>query len=330
MSEFKSALIGCGMIGSRFADDPKIKGVYSHAGAYEACTGVTLSAVCDNDEQALMNCARRWDIKNTYRDITELLTKEKPEIVSICTPDASHAEVAREVLNSQSVRGVLLEKPLALDIYEARDLVKLAKDRNVVLAVNYSRRYSVGHERVKQLIERGTIGKVQAVSGYYTKGVLHNGTHWFDLARYLVGEVSSVSGFSSQRSVNKDPNLDVQLTFDSGCRGFLHGGPIGSYDIFEMDILATKGRVRIVDSGHRIEQYSVVDSAFYSGYKSLSLDECWDGELSDSTQYAVEDLVASTVKGGVPRCTGRDGMAALRIALAAIESWKGGVRVDIA
>ena len=85
MTKFRSAVIGCGMIGSRFADDLKIKGVYSHAGAYDACPATTLVALCDPDEIAFKQCTQRWGVANAYSEVSEQLNEETPELASICT-----------------------------------------------------------------------------------------------------------------------------------------------------------------------------------------------------------------------------------------------------
>ena len=301
-----------------------MSGVYSHAGAYDACADTTLISLCDSDEATLSDCSLHWGVKNTYTSIDEFLEKENPEIVSICTPDNTHAQITRKVLGLSSVRGVLIEKPLALNLQEAEDIVTLAADRDIVLAVNYSRRYAPGHDRVRQLIENGGIGKVQMVTGYYTKGVLHNGTHWLDLARFLIGDVAAVQGLTGLKcegpGSDSDPNLDVQLAFASGGRGHLFGCSADLFSVFEMDIVGSRGRVRIIDSGHNIEHYLVADSEFYTDYKSLKLNDSWDGGLDNSMIFAIENLVECVAYGKVPLCSGHDGLEALKLGIAAIES----------
>ena len=175
----------CGKIGTEFASDPRIKGVYTHAGAYVACSDTELVAVCDTNAAKASRCGKRWEVPSVYTDIAHLMEEQSPEIVSICTTDETHAGLIRTVLQTSGVRALLAEKPLALDVPQAQDLVRLAEERGVLLAVNYSRRYSKGHGRIKEMIRSGGIGDIQTVSGLYTKGVLHNGSHWFDSARWL-------------------------------------------------------------------------------------------------------------------------------------------------
>jgi predicted dehydrogenase len=326
----RAAVIGCGKIGSEFADDPRIEGVYTHAAAYRAADGVELVAVCDTDPAKADRCARRWNLTDAFTDVGGLLDRVRPDIVSICTPDASHAPVLDQVLACRSVRGVLAEKPLAQNVSEAERLVRVARDRGIVLAVNYVRRYSPGHVWLEQAIGSGELGVIQKVLGLYTKGVLHNGTHWFDLARWLVGEISAVQAFAGADARDgEDPTLDVRLEFEGGAAGALQGCSAESFTVFEMDVVGTRGRARLVDSGHRIQMYGVGDSPHYSGYRSLLPAAEHDGGLREALPLAVRDLVECVARQQRPRCSGEDGVSALRIASAAIASAVAGRRMTL-
>jgi len=314
---YRAALIGCGKIGSEFSDDPRVQGIFSHAGAYEACDSTVLVAVCDADPVKLERCGDRWKVAARYSDARQLLRLQEPEIVSICTPDSNHFEMIRLCLDSGSVRAILAEKPLALSLLEAEELVRSARDKGVVLAVNYTRRYAASHIALKQFLAGGNIGAIQAVSGYYTKGVFHNGTHWFDLARYLVGEIVEAQGLSVHVESSDDPTLDVVLGFETGACGFLHGCDARAFSVFEMDLVGTEGRVRVTDSGHQVEWYSVADSPHYTGYRSLIRQPDMAGGLHNVLLNAVEDLVACLDRPGKPLCSAEDGLAALKVACAA-------------
>lgn len=314
---YRAALIGCGKIGSEFADDPRVDGIYSHAGAYAACLRTTLVAVCDKDFNRSQRCGQRWGVGACYADPKQLLLEQQPEIVSICTPDSTHNPLLQLILESPCVRAVLAEKPLALSVDDAAGLVEEARRRGVILAVNYIRRYASSHVQLKAFLASGGIGDIQSVHGAYTKGIFHNGTHWFDLARYLVGEIVEVRGVHNRVTQSEDPTLDACLEFESGARGYLHGCDAASFTILEMDLLGTLGRIRIVDSGHRIEFYDVKESPYYSGYLNLSPSKDLKGGFHNVLLKAVEDLVDCLEQKRSPRCSGEDGLAALKIATVA-------------
>jgi predicted dehydrogenase len=226
----------------------------------------------------------------------------------------------RNAIATPGVRAILTEKPLALELGAAQELVHLASERGIVLAVNYSRRYANSHVWLKEFLESGGIGTIQKISGYYTKGTLHNGTHWFDLARFLVGEVSRVWSFDVLKEDSPDPTLDAFLEFDSGASAHLHGCDAKAFTLFEMDLIGTRGRVRVIESGHTFEVYHVADSPHYTGYRTLALKDRLEDGLHNVLLHAVGDVVRCLKEGGQPRCTGSDGVAALQIALAVRES----------
>lgn len=326
---FRAAIVGCGLIGSEFSATDSLPGVWSHAQAYSANPDTELVAVCDANLEKLEKCASRWGVPGKHSDFSTMLRAENPDIVSICTPDATHFELIKLALLHPSVRAVFAEKPLASRLEEAEELVNMAEKKGVLLAVNHTRRYAPGFIRLQKNIASGFIGKIQAVSGLYTKGTLHNGSHWFDLANYLLGPVACVSGFDSLKEQNGDPTLNVRLEFANGAPGSLLACDADAFAVFEMDIIGVLGRARIADSGFTIEIYHLANSPFGAGYKKLALAEKIAGGLGEALPNAVADLVRCLKEGGAPLCSGQDALRALRIGFAAQHSAKTGSPVDL-
>lgn len=306
----RAAVLGCGAIGAGTAVEPHPDvGVITHAGAYAACSDTELIAVCDADAARAAAAAERWGAR-AYTDAGELLAREAPELVSVATPDATHAELVGLCLRAPGVRGVLAEKPLALDAGAARELVAHG---GPALAVNYSRRFAPSFEALHEGLG---IGALQHVSGVYVKGLAHNGTHWLDLARMLVGEPLAVRGRDRLSEAGPDPTLDAELLLPGGVHAVLTGLQTRCHTAFEMDLIGCEGRVRITDSGHVIERWRVGDDPRHPGYRVLRPEGRIDGVLRDVTLRAVEDLVRCVRTGVAPACGGDDGVAALELAAA--------------
>src|SRR5262249_33177139 len=149
---------------------------------------------------------------------------------------------------------------------------------------------------------------------------LHNGTHWFDLARWMIGEISSVQALRPAGTGEEDPTLDAAMLFDQGATGILLGCDADAYSVFELDVIGTRGRLRVVDSGLRIESYEVADSPHFSGYQALRKTSDQVSGLGSTGLEALEDLLRSLEQGSPPRCSAADGLAALRIASSVIRS----------
>lgn len=327
MRIYRAALIGCGRIGSELADDPRAPGIQSHAEAYVACEATELVAVCDTDPARLERCGERWGVAHRYSVVSRLLAESAPEIVSICTPDETHADIARSVLEAPRTRALFVEKPLALEVEEARELVLRARARRIVLAVNYARRFAPGIIALREWLDANSLGDVRAVSGYYTKGLVHNGSHWIDLARALVGDVESVSARHRLPWPESDPTLDLELRFARGARGYLIGCDERDFTVFEMDLVGTRGRVRITDTGYALSFWQVGPSPRYSGYQELvAMPAPVRAGLEDVLLHAVRDIVQCVESGREPRCSGEDALAALAVCRAAHESLVDGGR----
>lgn len=323
----RTAVIGCGKIGSEFADDPRVKGIYSHAGAYAASSRARLVAVCDVDGARAQRCATRWSLPHAYTDVRQMLAQEQPDIVSVCTPDATHAEVLQAVIACGAARGILAEKPLAASANDAAALVASAAAAGKKLAVNYIRRYAPGHCRVRDRLAGLEFGPVQSVCGLYSGGLIHNGSHWLDLVRWLVGDIAAVQAFAAG---DDRATPDLRIVFANGVQGFLQGcGRDGEYSAFELDIVCSEGRLRLVDSGHTIEIYRAGDNPHYSGYRALLPAGSESGGIANALSVAVEDLIDCVLENREPRCTGEDGVAALRVAEAALASLQLGHAVSV-
>ena len=321
----RAALIGCGRIASGFADGDGAMGIYTHAQAYRACPRTELVAVCDVDAAKAEACARRWEVPHWFVDPARMMAETRPDLVSVCTPDETHAELIFSLLSApHPPRGLLCEKPLATTGTEARREVALARAAGIRLGVNYFRRYLPNLRAVRDLLRSGELGGVQSVQGWYTKGVLHNGTHGFDLIRYLLGEVVRVSGRPARDPDSADPGVDVTLELEGGALARLISCDANKFTVFEMDLMMDKGRLELREAALVPRLFQARPSARFAGYTELAETPRDFGESRDSLRHAVDDLADAVAAGRDPICSGADGVAALAIAEAALESMRKG------
>jgi len=233
-------------------------------------------------------------------------------------------------LAARSTRGVVLEKPVALCLADARRAERLSAESTAVVAVNYTRRYVSSHVALREKLASGSLGGLQSVTGYYTKGMLHNGTHWIDLARFLCGEVVEVTAFAGAAGPGGDPSYDARLRFETGLRGNLIGCDSKEFSLFEMDLVGTRGRVRLLDSGLTVETAIAGPSAVFEGYTVLQAPERTEPGFDDPTLHVIEDLIEAIQTGRPARCSLVDGVQAVAIADAIGEAARLGcsLRVD--
>lgn len=323
---YKAAVIGCGRIGCGFDDDPKRKVVFTHAGAYSRVAKTKLQALVDIDKDKLNKYGKKFNVANLYADYREMLEVEKPDIVSICTLSDSHLEIAEQCVRAR-VKAIFCEKPIASNIDDAKKLVAICQDKDVILQINHRRRFCEFHQGVKGFLDQGNLGKIQQVSFYYMAGIANTGSHMFDLLSFFFGDVDYVQAFySNNESLNKnDPNLDGIVKFKSGLLCTVQATNVGDFLLFETDIIGSKGRLKLTRTGLDFEYYEVGDSAIYSEYKELypaqfPLDIKITGELMINS---VNHLVVCLDNTKQSVSSGEDGLKSLELINAFTESAQG-------
>lgn len=169
-----------------------------------------------------------------YSDYNEMLRRERLDAVYICVPPFAHGEPERAVIEA----GVHLfvEKPVALDLGTAADIVRRIEERNLISAVGYQLRYLRSMDRAKELLADTAVGMAVVMRFGGTPGVpwypmqsksggqlVEMATHHIDQLRYLLGEVTTVYAAADTRINHlKQPEYEVfdvncmTLTFASG------------------------------------------------------------------------------------------------------------------
>ncbi len=326
---YRAGIVGCGRIASGFDQDPLRKYVATHAGAYSRSKQVRLVSACDLDGEKLETFGRRWKVKHLYRDLKEMLEKEALDILSICTWPNTHYDLAK-IAVSYGVKALFCEKPITDNLAKADELVELCREKDVPLAVNHSRRWDPGHQKVKRVIETGKLGKIHHVNCYYTAGLLNTGTHLFDLLRWFLGEAKWVSASPEPVFGEQDLTVSGELLFENGTLVSLAGLDVRDYLIFEMDFYGSKGRLRITHSGFGLEYWKVGKSPYYSAYRELIPGKLGiDLREKKMMVEAVSGLVRCLDEEKRPLCDGDDGRKSLEIICAFHESLRSGSRVEL-
>jgi predicted dehydrogenase len=266
------ALIGAGRIAGGY-DTGKVpgdQGIYTHAGAYTKDGRFRLKMICDTDLSRAEAFRGQWSVEAATSDLHEVYHGHH-DIVSVCTPDASHFEIISELVGGRAAKTIFAEKPLALTQDEIMEINRTAQENKVNVVVNFQRRFDPAHARLKDLIQAGP-ERLLAVNAYYMKGLEHNGVTLVDTVTYLCGLPRSVLAYN--RTFNNEIrsytyefilffdsfNVTVK-TIDSAAAGY-------RYHIFEIDMLFDDQRVIINDNSRTIETRSVIDYA-YAGVKAL-------------------------------------------------------------
>ncbi len=196
--DYKFAIIGCGKIAARHAEQIRKKG--------------QLIAVCDIVKEKADDFSNKYNAKTHY-NIEDLLEQEKEiDIVSVCTPNGLHA--IHSIKSLKAGKHVLCEKPMAISSIDGRQMIETEKSTGKKLFVVKQNRYNPPVAFVKELIDEKKLGSIfnfqincfwnRPVSYYNSSwkgslkldgGILFTQfSHFIDLLYWLLGDVSNASG----------------------------------------------------------------------------------------------------------------------------------------
>jgi UDP-N-acetyl-2-amino-2-deoxyglucuronate dehydrogenase len=201
-----------------------------------------LVGVYDTYETAKENLAEKYHVK-AFQTATELFEDRKIDIVCICTPSGLHAPLTIQAVNHG--KHVIVEKPMALNLKEADEMISACKTNRVKLAVVCQLRFSEAISEVKNALANEWLGKL--VMGdvymkfyrpqeYYDRGgwrgtwamdgggaLMNQGIHGVDLLQYFMGPVKTVFAHTRTmaRKIEVEDTVSAVLEFRNGALGVI-------------------------------------------------------------------------------------------------------------
>ncbi len=291
--KYRAAIFGCGMIGG-LADSPGDRKIITHAHAFKQSDQCTLVACCDTQLDNLESFKKRWGRSiQSFSDYHDLISNEQFEIASVATDTATHAAILKELLALDGVKLIICEKPIVADFEQLREIEEiLSEHQEKTVLINFSRRYDPGFGKLAEIVSSGALGRPEYFSGVFTKGLYHNGCHVLELLEWFFGPVAEVT-VNANTLFDGDSYGCYYLEMER-CAGTLANSRGDEFSIFEMDMLFQHGRIRIAESGHRLQIDRPEESELYEGYRMLSdihrLEDSLPQSMAHVLQYGCDAL----------------------------------------
>ncbi|MCO8254958.1 Gfo/Idh/MocA family oxidoreductase [Haladaptatus sp. AB618] len=159
---------------------------YHHADAYAALENCSLVACADLVRDHAEAFADRFGIDrhDVYEDYMEMLRAVEPDIVSVCTPVPTHADIVIDCTESDALRAIHCEKPMADTFGDCRRMVSACADNDIQLTFNHQRRFSETYLEARRRITEGEIGTIERVE-IGGKNLFDFGSHLIDVCNGL-------------------------------------------------------------------------------------------------------------------------------------------------
>ena len=317
-------VIGCGSIGRR------------HARLLSERKDVRL-LLADSNAHSLKEAASESRCVKAYARYTDALS-DRVHGAIICTPDALHVDMAEKVLLSGAC--ALIEKPAAVNAAQASRLMTLEREQSIL--VGYMGRFHPQLGQVKAMLEGGELGTIlYGNASVYTYGTLLcaksayrdterwslviDYTHEIDFLNYLLGRVSLVAALCSSLGGlehRPDPNmLQIMLRYASGALGSIHMDYVRYPDKRTLEIVGDRGSVEL----YMNEGLLRISRPGQEGFQEIRYPYHRDDLFRKEHQHFI-DLIEGKA---APAVGLRDGIEALKVADAVIESCEKGCFVSL-
>ncbi|MND43215.1 inositol 2-dehydrogenase [Agrobacterium tumefaciens] len=326
----KLALIGAGRIAK------------VHARAVAGSDDAELVAVTDALPAAAEALAQASGARAA--EVDAIAADRSIDAVLICTPTDTHADLIEKF--ARAGKHVFCEKPVDLDLARAEEVVSIARAAGVTLMLGFNRRYDPNFAGVRAAIDAGRIGDVEMVTitsrdpgapdlSYAARsgGIFRDMTiHDLDMARFLLGEEPVV--VSAHASVLVKPELKDIGDFDSatviletasGRQAVITNSRRATYGYDQR--VEVHGSLGVARAENQHENTIVIGNA--DGYRSAPLQNFFMTRYTASYAGEIAEFIAALKEGRQPATTGEDGVVALRLANACVQSVETGKRVAV-
>lgn len=328
MEELKVAVVGCGFIGN------------VHLGAWRRVKGVRVEAVVDVLEERARSASEKFGVPRLYTDYKAVLEDDGIDIVDVCTPTYTHAEIT--IAAAKSGKHVVCEKPIALRLGEADAMINACRKAGVKFMVAHCLRFWPEYVAVKGILGRGELGEARIARAYRLSGFpawapwhrderLGGGVfvdmsiHDVDFLRWCLGEVDRVyarGGVLGSASSTALDYVHAVIRFKLGAIAFVEGSwvqPPGFPFTTYLEVVGTRGMLTVDN------QSTAAVTVYRPGAPPSSFTP-----YSDDAYYRELEHFASCVREDrEPSVTGEEARRTLEVALAAVKSVKTGSPVSL-
>jgi len=155
-----------------------------HVNSYANLPEYELAAICDINLELAKDISDKYNNVPYYNNYTDMLRIIKPDVVCVATPTALHCEMTLEAIGA-GVKGVYCEKPIAINMREARAMDAASNKSGTQIVVGHQRRVSAPYRTMKKVIADGMIGDIYLARGMCAGDILSDVTHTIDSLLYF-------------------------------------------------------------------------------------------------------------------------------------------------
>lgn len=208
--------LNVGLVGYKFMGKAHSNAYRKVGMFFDTSADIVMRALCGREEAWVKDTAKKYGWEGYETDWKALIKRDDLDIIDITSPSNVHKEIA--IAAAEAGKHVFCEKPLALNVNDAREMLAVAQKNNIKHQIGFNYRFAPAVLLAKKMIDEGKLGRIFHFRGQYLqdyiidpsfprvwrldKSVAGSGAHGdlsahvIDLARFLVGEMNKVVGMS--------------------------------------------------------------------------------------------------------------------------------------
>ena len=313
-------------------------------------------AVCDLREDAAQKVAEEWGCPY-YLDYRQMIDETKPDVVVVMTPHTEHAPMAIYAMKAGA--HALVEKPMAIHVAEADEMIRTAEETGKVLAINFQQRLRPEVAAAHDLIQEGVLGKIQHVdvkitwtrtARYYGMsdwrgtwdgaggGLLMNqAPHDLDMICHLVGMPKRLYAWTPTiaHNIETEDTVQAMLMWENGALGTIHASTAEAGQPQRFEIIGTGGHLQINHGSLDLKRFDTdVEEFLRTSPQAFAQPELHDeavelGTTEGNHRGVHLNLYEHLIEGKPLNADGLTGRMGLELANAMIYSHYTGEPVDL-
>ena len=208
--------LNVGLVGYKFMGKAHSNAFQRIGMFFDPSININMKAICGRDEASVRQSAEKFGWEGYETSWEKLIAREDIDIIDITTPSNAHKEIAIAAANAG--KHIFCEKPLALTLKDAREMLKAAEANKIKHQIGFNYRFAPAIQLAKKLIDEGKLGTIFHFRGFYLQDFIIDpefpliwrldknvagsgslgdlGAHVVDMARFLVGDFDKVMGMS--------------------------------------------------------------------------------------------------------------------------------------
>jgi predicted dehydrogenase len=316
---------------------------YRHAPVYRERDDCELVAVADVVPEHAEAFAEQFDLPagNAYTDYQEMLADLDLDVVDVCTPAPTHADIVVGAATSGDLEAIHCEKPMARTYGQCTEMAQVCERRDVQLTINHQRRFGTPWRRAKELLDDGEVGDLQRIE--FGSGSMYSmGTHHVDLAGFLnddhaaewvIGQVDyRTENIFSSGAHNENQSL-ATWQYENGVYGLAANG-VGAEMVNAFHrVVGTDGVIEVAPRGEPGEDLPIlrIRRAADEEWEAVEAGDGGTGGGGNDYPYmsrAIGSAIEALSEGREPELGARNALKTAEIIFGTYESARKRGRVD--